>query len=172
MPLKDKCSNSNFPNIIVPNKRANSHITSVRHIQVCLTVLYFRRRRNASRFSSRSTIPAAPESLVCLVSLPLAAATEFQQNSHPGGVASLIVGYGNRLNPGAAICKYETASTTVPAASGISWNLPRPKKCPPDTFYPACGRAGLSIPTHLLPNKNSTPNGVLFLFAKEPYNGA
>ena len=39
---------------------------------------------------------------------------------------------------------------------GISRGL---KKCSPDTFYPACGRAGLSIPTPS--KKESHPNGWL-----------
>ena len=86
---------------------------TVRQIQVYLTVLYFYCGRKSSWFSLRLTIPAMPELLVSLVSLPLAAATQYfdpacgrvslsipspsKSNSHPGGVAVAFgAGYGRR----------------------------------------------------------------------------
>ena len=66
---------------------------SVRHIQVCLTALYFCYGRKSSWFSCGRTILAMCEAR-----------------------------YGK--------LGYEITSKVFPTASAISWNLPRPKKCP------------------------------------------
>ena len=50
--------------------------------------------------------------------------------------------------------------TGIPSALQTPGTLPRPKKCPPDTFYPGCAGAGLSIPVlYPAPKGKTTPLG-------------
>jgi len=56
------------------------------------------------------------------------------------------------------------ASTAHWAASRNQWNLPRAKKCPPDTFCTsALTGAALSIPSSRLHHKKCRPKAAFFM---------
>ena len=51
-------------------------------------------------------------------------------------------------------------STVLRTAAIDRWILPRPKKCPPDTFCTSL-RTGAGLSNPIIAEKRSTPNGVL-----------